>query len=95
MVPGVTVTLKNVETGISRTVLTDEGGRYRASSLPLGSYEIQAELSGFNTDVRSGIKLTVGREAMVDFTLRVGDVTERVEVTGEAPLVDTATAVVS
>ena len=60
VVPQVTVTLKNVDTGITRTVSTDEGGRYRASNLPLGGYEVHAALSGFRTDVRSGITLTVG-----------------------------------
>src|SRR6266571_9280613 len=58
VVPGVNVTLKSVEKGISRTVRTDEGGRYRAPELALGRYEISAEASGFETVVRSGITLT-------------------------------------
>ena len=86
VVPGVTVSIRNVATGITRTLVTDAGGRYRASNLGLGDYEVQAELSGFRTDVRSGITLTIGREAVVEFTLQVGNVAERVEVTGEAPL---------
>ena len=76
VVPGVNVTLKSVEKGITRTVRTDEGGRYRAPELALGSYEISAEASGFETVVRSGITLTVGREAVVDFTLQVGTITD-------------------
>ncbi|MBI4465096.1 MAG: TonB-dependent receptor, partial [Acidobacteria bacterium] len=70
-------------------------GRYRAPNLALGPYEVQAELAGFQTGVRSGIKLTVGREAIVDFTLKVGEISERITVVGEAPLVDTTTASVS
>ncbi|HSU87903.1 MAG TPA: carboxypeptidase regulatory-like domain-containing protein, partial [Terriglobia bacterium] len=95
VVPGVIVTLKSVEKGITRTVRTDEGGRYRAPELALGSYEISAEASGFETVVRSGITLTVGREAVVDFTLQVGTITDKITVTGEAPLVQTANATVA
>src|SRR2546428_9624696 len=95
VVPGVNVTLKSVEKGISRTVRTDEGGRYRAPELALGSYEITAAATGFETVVRSGITLTVGREAVVDFTLQVGTITDKITVTGEAPLVQTANATVA
>src|SRR6266571_6366593 len=95
VVPGVNVTLKSVEKGINRTVKTDEGGRYRAPELALGSYEITAEAPGFETVVRSGITLTVGREAVVDFTLQVGTITDKITVTGEAPLVQTANATVA
>src|SRR5438046_10474649 len=92
VVPGVNVTLKSVEKGISRTVRTDEGGRYRAPELALGSYEISVEAAGFETVVRSGITLTVGREAAVDFTLQLGTIADKLTVTGEAPLVRTATS---
>src|SRR5436853_2021173 len=95
VVPGVTVSLKSVEKGISRTIKTDEGGRYRAPELALGSYEITAEVAGFETVVRSGITLTVGREAVVDFTLQVGTIADKITVTGEAPLVQTANATVA
>src|SRR5713226_1054131 len=94
-VSGVTVSLKSAETAISRTVITGVDGRYRASELGLGSYEITAEAAGFQTVIRSGITLTVGREAVVDFTLQVGAIAERITVTGEAPLVQTANATVA
>ncbi|MBI2822597.1 MAG: TonB-dependent receptor, partial [Acidobacteria bacterium] len=87
--PGSTVTVKSVDTGIERVVLTDDAGRYRVSNLALGLYEVTAGLPGFQTAVRSGITLTIGREAVVNFILKVGEVTERVTVTGEAPLVET------
>lgn len=92
VLPNATVVLRNTETGISRTVQTDASGRYRAPNLPLGAYEVQGSLSGFQSEVRRGITLTVGREATVDMALRVGTVAESVEVTGEAPLVDTTSA---
>ena len=95
VVPGATITLRNVETGARRTVTTDATGRYSAPQLGLGGYEVTASATGFQTIVRSGITLTVGREADVDFTLQLGTVAERVEVTGEAPLVETTTSTVS
>ena len=88
VVPGVTVTVKNVNTGLTRTVETDGAGRYRASQLAVGAYEVQAVLPGFRTAVMSGITLNVGREAVIDLTLEVGATTEQVTVTGEAPLVE-------
>ena len=91
VLPGVTVTVINVETRVSRTVTTDEQGRYRVGDLPPGNYEVQGTLVGFQTAVRQGILLTVGREAVVELLLAVGDFNERIVVTGEAPLVDTLT----
>ena len=95
VIPGASVSILNVNTGISRTVTTDAAGLYRVPQLGLGDYEVAVESAGFQTSVRSGITLTVGREAVVDFTLQVGAVTERVTVTGEAPLIDTRTATVA
>ncbi|MBI1955761.1 MAG: TonB-dependent receptor [Acidobacteria bacterium] len=95
VIPGANVTIRNVETGISRTSTTDMAGRYRAPQLGVGTYEVTAEATGFQTIVRSGITLTVGREAVVDFSLQVGAVAERITVTGEAPLVETTTSSVS
>lgn len=95
ILPGATVKITNLDTGITRTVITDDQGRYHAPNLSLGNYEVQAELTGFQTGVRRGITLTVGREAIVDFTLKVGEITERVIVTGEAPLVETTKSEIS
>ena len=66
VLPGAKVVLLNEETGIARTVQTDAAGRYSAPSLSLGSYRVTGTLEGFQTGVRSGIVLTVGREAVVD-----------------------------
>src|SRR5450756_1453708 len=82
--PGATVTITNTETGIARTLTTDAAGRYRAANLPLGQYEVKAELSGFRTAIRRGIGLTVGAEVVADLSLSVGAVSEQVQVTGEA-----------
>jgi hypothetical protein len=94
-IAGASVTLKNLDTGTVRTVATDSGGRYNAPELPLGNYEVQAQQSGFQTEARLGINLTVGREAVVDLALKVGQISERVLVTGEAPVVETTTSAMS
>src|SRR3990172_8139379 len=91
VVPGGTITIRNIETGISRTLTTDAAGRYVAPQLPLGRYEVRAEAAGFQTITRSGIEITVGRQATVDFSMRVGAVAEQVTVVGEAPLIEATT----
>src|SRR2546425_12337812 len=93
--PGVAVTITHLDTGIVRSVTTDEGGRYRAPGLGLGNYEVKAELPGFRTAVRTGIQLMVAAEEVVNLTLSVGAVTEQVQVTGEPPLVETTSATLS
>src|SRR6266516_2041506 len=93
--PGVTVTITHLDTGIVRSATTDEGGRYRAPGLGLGNYDVKAELTGFRTAVRMGIQLTVSAEVVVNLTLSVGVVSEQVNVTGEAPLVEITSATLS
>ena len=89
------VTVRNVDTGTTRTLMTDSGGRYTAPDLPIGNYEVQAQHPGFQTEARIGINLTVGREAVVNLSLKVGQISERVLVTGEAPLVEVTTSAMS
>ena len=92
VLPGATVVLQNEATGISRTVEAGVAGRYSALGLSLGNYRVTATLEGFQRSVRTGIVLTVGREAVVDLELPVGAVTQTVEVTGDAPLVESTSA---
>ena len=92
VLPGVSIKLTNTDTGATRTVIADELGRYNAPQLPLGGYEISAELPGFQTAVRRGVTLTIGREAVVDFALQVGSVAQEVTVNAEAALVSTTNA---
>ncbi|MBI2822718.1 MAG: TonB-dependent receptor [Acidobacteria bacterium] len=95
VLPGATVTATHLETNQARTVITDDEGRYRVAQLPVGTYEVQAELTGFSTEIRRPITLTIGREAVVDFGLKVGAIDEKIIVTGEASLVETTTATVA
>src|SRR2546428_5802473 len=95
VIPGVSVTVKNLNTGITRTVTTDEGGRYTIPDLSIGNYEVEGLLAGFQTEVRTGITLTVGREAVINLALKVGQLSDRVTITEEAPLVESTTAAMS
>ena len=88
VLPGVSVTIVNVDTGRSRTVVTDNAGWYRAAALAPGTYELSTELTGFVSYKRSGMTLTTGQEPRIDITLQVASVKETVEVTAAAPLVD-------
>ena len=93
--PGVTIDVRNTGTGVSLTVVSNEQGRFTLPDLPLGVYDVQASLTGFQTVIRKGLTLTVGSENIVDFSLPVGRVEETVTVAGESPLVDTTSAAVA
>src|SRR6059036_1113039 len=89
VIPGVSITAKNVETGLTRTGMSAEDGSYRFSALPVCSYEVKVELPGFRTEVRSGLTLTVSQEAVINFTMQAGAVDQTIVVTEDAPLVNT------
>jgi len=89
LVPDVKVTVTNVETGIANTVATDSQGKYSLPSLAVGTYSVTAEKEGFQQTVRTGVELSVGKNTIVDVVLRVGQVTQEVEVAAEAPVVET------
>ena len=96
LIPGASVTVRNVDTGLTRELVSDEQGRYSAPNLPVGSYEVQISLPGFRTEIRKGIELSVGQQLVLNVTLQVGQVAETVEVTGEAAAaVETTNATVS
>ena len=94
-VPGVAIIVTNPATGQSRSTVTDSAGQYAALLLPVGQYEVRAEKAGFTAEVRAGITLVVGQQAVVDLRLEVGNIRQAVTVTGEAPLVNTTAASVS
>ncbi len=77
---GVSVTLTNSDTGFSRTVRTDDGGRYRYAEVLPGVYSIAAEQEGFRREVQNGIRVTVDRNTSINLTLEVGNVSEEIVV---------------
>ena len=87
--PGVAVTAKNPGTSATRSVVTGALGQYFLPNLPAGTYELTATLQGFGVGKRSGLVLRVGQEGTVDFTLKVGGLTEEILVTEAAPLLET------
>ncbi len=87
-VPNATVMIRNIETGAERTVTADSGGGYRVPLLPLGSYRVTIEASGFKRLVREGIILTTGSTATVNASLETGGLEETVTITSDAPIAD-------
>src|SRR5262249_44372345 len=87
--PGATITATHVETGTVRTTVTSATGTSVMPALPVGLYTVAAELAGFGTLAKEGIRLAVGESASLNFTLKLATVAETITVRGESPLVDT------
>ena len=92
LIPGVEVMVRNPGTGLTRTVITNESGTYIVPVLPPAVYQVEATLPGFRREVRSGVTVSVDAAIRLDFTLAVGQVTEVVEVTADAPLLQSESA---
>jgi hypothetical protein len=91
VVPGVEVTATNTGTNFSRSALTNQEGQYAIRLLPVGDYRVEASLPGFRKFVRTGIVIEVNRNARVDAVLEVGEQSQVISVSGDAPLVETST----
>ncbi len=94
-VGGATVTVKSLETGAIRAVTTGETGDFIIVGLPLGRQEVKVEKTGFKAAVRTGINLEVGQQAVVNLKLEIGEFIQQVQVSEEAPVVNTTTASVA
>jgi hypothetical protein len=88
VLPRVTVTVRNIATGESRTATTDAGGRYRVPNLDPGEYELRASFTGFRTAVQSGVVVSVGGSTEANVEMSIGEVSEVITVASEPPLVD-------
>jgi hypothetical protein len=95
VLPGATITATNLETGGQAVAITGEDGQYRLLTLPPGKYKVQAELGGFSSIIIPSVELLVGQNASVPFVMKLAQVSETVTVTGESPLVDTASSQVA
>src|SRR5437763_6875936 len=93
VLPGVTIVVRNMETGATRQLVTDERGGFRALNLPPGIYSVTAELSGFTSAKRENLTLEIGREVSADLSLKVGAIIENVTVEGAATNIDLSSAV--
>ena len=92
VIAGATVTITDVDRGVSRTLTTDDAGEYNAPNLVPGKYTVRAEAKGFRTVERQNVVLEVGKEPRVDLTLQPGEQTQTVTVTEQLPLVETTNA---
>ena len=88
--PGVSVTARQVETGFTRAVTTDSAGVYRLTALPVGAYELTADLKGFTSLRRQGVVLNVSQTVSLDLQLSVAQLTETLTVIGQSPMIETA-----
>jgi hypothetical protein len=88
-VPGANIQLTSVDLGTVYTVLSNTEGIYNLASLPIGAYKLQATVPGFQTYVQSGIVLRVGDNVQINFTMKVGSVSEKIEVTANTTMVQT------
>ena len=92
VLPGVTVTATQTDTGATRTVVTGENGSYALPNLPTGPYRLEAMLQGFRAYVQTGIVLQVAAAPVINVALALGNVEETVTVAADAPLVDVKSA---
>ena len=91
-IPEASIKVTNIETGVASSTKTNSDGSYLVPFLNPGKYSILVEMSGFKSFERSPIELRVNDRSRLDITLDVGQVTDRVTVVGEAPLLEVSTA---
>jgi hypothetical protein len=89
---GATVTVVDVERGVSRPLTTDDAGEYNAPSLTPGTYTVRAELKGFRTIQRENVMVGVGQELRVDLTMQPGEQAQTITVTESLPMVNTTSS---
>ena len=92
VLPGVSVTVKHTETGLTRTLTTDSNGEYTAASVPTGTYTVTGEISGFKSVSLSNVQVGVDQRVRADIKLEVGAMTESVEIVAQTPLVQTSSS---
>ena len=95
VLPGVAITVRNVDTGFTQTDVTSASGQYRFGALPLGRYELKAELVGFTTATVTNLAITINREIRQDLSMSLSTLQESVTVTGQAPVVEVTKSEVS
>jgi hypothetical protein len=92
VIPGVEVTLNNQQTNIKRTVVTNDRGEYAFAAVEPGNYDLKAILQGYKTVDRGDIRIATQSFLTLDLTMEVGQISENVTVTGQAPLIETSNA---
>jgi hypothetical protein len=91
--PGVSVTATNHGTGFNRTVVTESDGSFRFQSLPVGTYDVNAELSGFGSVTTRNVEINVSTDRTLNVGLKQASVKEQITVTAASPLIETTPAI--
>jgi hypothetical protein len=94
-VPQAQVSIRNVATGITTTVTTNSDGFYIAANLLPGDYQVTISATGFDTETKSGIRISVGSQQVFDLALRIGTISHKIEVSTDAPAVQTTSSEIS
>jgi hypothetical protein len=89
VLPKVTVNVADPHTGLRRTLVTDSAGQFQVTGLPPATYDVRAEMPGFATEVHKGVSVAVGQTVVSDFPMKPAQVATVIEVTSEAPVVET------
>jgi hypothetical protein len=96
VLPGATLSLRNTKTGLARTEVTDDRGRYHFIALPVvGEYSVKIELPGFGAEERAGLVFQANTKPVIDFMLKVAGLAEATTVRGAAPILETRKAELS
>jgi hypothetical protein len=95
LVPNAKVSIQDTATGVTREVTTDSAGFYSAPNLLPGNYDVTITATGFSTSVQKGITLAVGAQQTLNIPMQVGQVTQTVQVTAEAPAVDLVSSAIT
>ncbi len=96
VLPGASVTIRNVATNLTRTATSDAEGRYVFAALPPeGRYELTVELAGFATQLRNNLAFNAGQRAVINIPMTLSNIQETITVAGEAPLVQVTSSEVS
>ncbi len=92
VVPNAEITITQIQTNKVITVMTNSEGYYNSPPLPVGDYRVEAKMAGFRRAVRSSLSLQIQQTAVADFLLEIGQVAEQIEVTAQAPVLETTTS---
>src|SRR6266540_4447081 len=91
VVPNATITVRNRATSFERTTQSDTDGNYQVAALPVGEYSVEVKLQGFKTNTVDRLPIEVARTVVLNLQMEVGDITQQVVVTSDAPVIESAT----
>ena len=91
VIPNATIVVRDQATSLERTTQTDSDGNYQIAALPVGTYRVEAQAKGFQTGALPALVVEVATTLVQNFQLKVGDVSQQVVVTSDAPVIESTT----